>query len=71
MDGRWSTSLESIPPIPMSSVQDVEGWLRNCEVRNALEFGDSTTVARVGVLVAQGSAQLASFVRGMQLIGDG
>ena len=39
--------VESIPPIPMSSVQDIEGWLsiRNCELRNALEFGDSATVA--------------------------
>ena len=57
--------VESIPPIPMSSVQDIEGWLsnRNCELRNALEFGDSATVARV---VVQGSAQLASLVQGMQ-----
>ena len=29
--------VESIPPIPMSSVQDIEGWLsnRNCELKNA------------------------------------
>ena len=48
--------VESIPPIPMSSVQDIEGWLsnRNYELRNALEFGDSATVARLGALVAQG-----------------
>ena len=47
--------VESIPPIPRSSVQDIEGWLsnRNCELRNALEFGDSATVARLGTLVAQ------------------
>ena len=39
--------VESILPIPMSSVQDIEGWLsnRNCVLRNALEFGDSDTVA--------------------------
>ena len=65
--------VESIPPIPMSSVQDIEGWLsnRNCELRNALEFGDSATVARVGALVEQGSAQLASLVQGMLPVGDG
>ena len=65
--------VESIPPIPMSSEQDIEGWLsnRNCELRNALECGDSATVARVGALVVQGSAQLASLVQGMQPVGDG
>ena len=65
--------VESIPPVPMTSEQDIEGWLsnRNCELRNALEFGDSATVARVGALVAQGSAQLASLVQGMQPVGDG
>ena len=33
-------SLDNIPPVP-DDVQDVEGWLscRNCELRNALEFG--------------------------------
>ena len=37
--------VETILPIPMSSVQDIEGWLsnRNCELRNALEFKDSAT----------------------------
>ena len=65
--------VESIPPIPLSSVQDIEGWLsnRNCELRNALEFGDSASVARLGALVAQASAQLASCVQGMQPVGDG
>ena len=65
--------VESIPSISVSSVQNIEGWLsnRNCELRSALEFGDSATVARVGALVAQRSAQLASLVQGMQLVGDG
>ena len=54
--------VESIPPIPMFSVQDIKGWLsnRNCELRNALEFGDSATVTRA--LVAQGSAQVLCMV---------
>ena len=44
--------------------EDLEGWLscRNCELRNALELGDRATVARVGPLVAQGSAKMATFV---------
>ena len=39
-------SLDNIPPVP-DNVQDVEGWLscRNCESRNALEFGDQGTIA--------------------------
>ena len=57
---------------PMSSVQDVEGWLsnRNCELRNVLEFGDSVTVARVGLWWHRGQLKLASLVQGMQ-VGDG
>ena len=53
--------LEEIPPMPTADIQEVEGWLssRNCELRNALEFGDRATIAKLGVLVAQGSACLA------------
>ena len=31
--------------------------------RNALEFGDAATVARVGALEAQGSAEIATYGR--------
>ena len=45
--------------------QDLEGWLgcRNCELRNALEFGDVATVGKVGALVAQGSARMVAFAQ--------
>ena len=70
VDGRWSANCGVNFSNPMSSVQDIEGWLSNtnCELRNALELRDSATVARVGALVAQGSVQLASLVQGRQPI---
>ena len=56
--------LEEIPPMPTTDVQ--EGWLssRNCELRNALEFGDRATIARLGALVAQGSACFTGLMGG-------
>ena len=36
---------------------------RNCELRNASEHGDAAAVGRVGALVAQGSAKMATFVQ--------
>ena len=53
--------LEEIPPMPTADIQEVEGWLssRNCELRNARDFGDRATIAKLVVLVAQGSACLA------------
>ena len=35
-------SLDNIPLLPSTNVQDVEHWLncRNCEMRNALEYGE-------------------------------
>ena len=63
--------LEEIPPMPTTDVQEVEGWLssRNCELRNALEFGDRATIARLGVLVAQGSACLAGLTSDVSMGG--
>ena len=55
-------SIDAIPPMPSSNLQELQGWLsdRNCELRNALEFGDNTTIAKVGALVGQGTATLSS-----------
>ena len=38
-----------------TNFQELEGWIseRNCDLRNALEFGDSTTVVKVGALLSQ------------------
>ena len=43
--GTWTGDVprvEDIPPMPTSGVQDLAGWMsqRNCELRNAMEFGD-------------------------------
>ena len=56
--------VQEIPPMPEDR-QDLEGWLscRNCELRNALEFGDVATVGKVGALVAQGSARMVAFAQ--------
>ena len=64
-------ALKDVPPMP-GDRQDLEGWLscRSCELRNALEFGDTATVARVGALVAQGSAKMATFVPDVPMDGQ-
>ena len=36
---------------------------RNCEMRNALEFGDASSIAKIGILLSQGAALLASLSR--------
>ena len=68
MPGEWwrrpsHPKLEAIPPMPPSNLQDLEMWLsnRNSELRNALEFGDTAIIAKVGALVGQGTAALTLF----------
>ena len=63
-------SLDNIPPVP-DDVQDVEGWLscRNCELRNALEFGDPGTIAFLGKLVAEGASKLAVLTEDVPMSG--
>ena len=63
--GTWCAdgppSVKEIPPMPTDH-QDLQGWVsdRNCDLRNALEFSDHATIAKVGSLLSQGTAQLAS-----------
>ena len=42
--------------------QGLQGWVshRSCDLRNALEFSDHATIGKVGSLLSQGIAQLAS-----------
>ena len=56
VDGWWS-SLFRRHPTHTSNVQDLAGWMsqRNCELRNAIEFGDPVLVAKIGGLVGQGA----------------
>ena len=67
MPGAWCgdcpPNIEANPPMPTSDLQELEMWFsnQNCELRNALEFGDTSTIARVGALVGQGTAALTSF----------
>ena len=68
--GDGPPSLDNIPPLPSANVQDVEHWLncRNCEMRNALEYGDPGIVARCGSLVAQGAAMLANLSQDVPMV---
>ena len=54
--------VDRVPPIP-SQEQHIYDWLssRNCELRNALEFGDHRTVSKLSSLLAEGCGRLASF----------
>ena len=66
MQGVWCAdgppSMDAIPPMPSTDLQELQGWLseRNCELRNALEFGDTTTIAKLGELVGQGTSAMGS-----------
>ena len=54
----WSTFHQCLSPIgKISKVSD-----RNCDLRNAMEFGDSVLISKVGALVGQGAAQIETFV---------
>ena len=46
--------------------QDLQPWVRdrNCDLRNALEFLDNATIAKVGFLLSQGTTQLRFRVLG-------
>ena len=59
--------FEDIPSMPTSNVQDLAGWMsqRNCELRNAIEFGDPVLVVKIGGLVGQGAALLSSIGRNL------
>ena len=76
LPGLWMTDgtppiVQEVPPMPEDR-QDLEGWLscRNCELRNALEFGDVATVGKVGALVAQGSARMVAFAQDIPMNGQ-
>ena len=59
MDGQRSTIRREHSTMP-TNPQDLEGWLseRNCELLNAMEYGDVGLVALIGGLVGQGATQL-------------
>ena len=57
--------VEDIPSMPTSDMQDLAGWMsqRNCELRNAMEFGDPLLVAKIGSLVGRGASLFSTAVR--------
>ena len=42
------------PPSVPTVTGESRSWCENCELRNALEFGDNTTIAKVGALSGHG-----------------
>ena len=54
--------VDRVPPTPAHK-QHLHDWLssRNCELRNALEFGDYSTISKLSSLLAEGSGRLAGF----------
>ena len=64
--------FENIPAMPTTNVQELEGWIsdRNCELRNAMEFGDSSLMAKIGLLVGQRATQLRSMGRDVPMAGQ-
>ena len=71
--GEWFVDnipdLTAVPPMPADR-QDLEGWIsdRNYEMRNAL-FGDASSIAKIGTLLSQGAALLASLSRDERMDG--
>ena len=52
--------VKDVPPIPQDCAE-LEGWIsdRNCDLRNALKFGNTGTITQLGTLLSQGIAQLS------------
>ena len=50
--GSGPPCVENIPPMPTFDLQDLERWMcdRNCDLRNAMEFGDSSLISKIGGL---------------------
>ena len=57
--GTGPLSIDTLPPVP-NDPQELEGWLsdRNCDLRNAIEFGNPGLVGQIGHLIGQGARQL-------------
>ena len=69
--GEGPPCIETIPPMP-TDLQDLEGWLsdRNCDLRNAIEFGNAGLVGQIGILIGQGASQFGSLGRDAPMDGQ-
>ena len=65
--GSGPPAVDALPVTP-SDLQDLERWLldRHADLRNALEFADCGSVAKLTALLAQGAAKLHA----MSVAGD-
>ena len=54
--GSGPPCVENFPPMPTFDLQDLERCMcdRNCDLRNAMEFGDSSLISKMGGLVGKG-----------------
>ena len=52
--------------------QELEEWLsdRNCDLRNAIEFGNPGLVSQIGCLIGQGAGHVAKVGRGSEVEGQ-
>ena len=59
--GHEPPDVDRVPPIPLQE-QHIYDWLisRNSELRNALEFGDYSTISKLSSLLAEGYGRLAA-----------
>ena len=64
--GDGPPDVSAISPVP-DHLQGLEEWLnlRNCELRDELEFGSPDVIARLSHLLSQGASQLASLRQGI------
>ena len=69
--GAGPPRIEAIPPMP-TDFQDLEGWLsdRNCDLRNAIEFGNAGFIGQIGALIGQGALQLGLLGRNTPMDGQ-
>ena len=69
--GSGPPCVENIPPMPTFDLQDLEREMcdRNCDLRNAMEFGDSSLISKIGGLVGQGAGQVEILSRDVSMDG--
>ena len=70
--GSGPPRVENIPPMPTFDLQDLERSIcdrRNCDLRNATEFGDSSLISKIGGLVGHGAGQLEILSRDVSMDG--
>ena len=56
-----------------SGCVELEGWISewNCDLTNALEFGNTGTITQIGLLLSQGISQLSRISKDVVMDGQG